>query len=409
MFAIRPLGVLYIVLIGSVQSVYAVDGTFDLGETIFDPSEKFYDKTKSPFVLSLGAIYTDNYNALLEPDLKASSLTATVKGNLVTKQEEHWFEGKYLALTNQYNLSDNQIEQEDGFSTFDLGVNNRLFFDKRWSLDVNLRYTSFDEQIGTGISRFRSGIAQNDAASIAQGSLSVTYGADRTYRSIQFTIVKSARDYDNVNAYSDFFDLEQDVASLYSNFRISDQTQLIALLEYRSLTYEFAPALDSDYYRFLTGAEWLPGGKSKVLALIGAYQRRYDVIENTSGVNWELAIDYFPREDLLISFGSQRRSTSGVNNELSVDTIEEEHIAEFLYFYSEQWRFGIAATLRVLEYQELQQEANSDDFMIGISSQVNLSDHSVINFSIGTNTLKDQNRNVDFRQNSVNLAWQYEF
>lgn len=409
MFAIRPLGVLFMMFFGVFSSAYAVDGTFDLGETIFDPSEKFYDKSKSPFVFSLGATYTDNYNALLEPDLKASSLTATIKGNLVTKQEEHWFEAKYLALTNQFQLSDNQIEQDDGYATFDIGLNNRLFVANRWSIDFNVRYTDFDEQIGTGISRFRQDIAQNDSATISQGSVSVTYGADRTYRSIQLTYVKSVRDYDNVNAYSDFFDLEQDVASLYSNFRISDQTQLIALLEYRTLTYEFAPSLDSDYYRFLTGAEWLPGGKSKVLALIGAYQRRYDIIDDTSGVNWELAIDYFPREDLLISLGSERRSTSGVNNELSVDTIEEEHVAEVLYFYSEQWRFGIGATLRVLEYQEFLQEGNSDDLTIGLSSQVNLSDHSIVNVFIGTNTLEDENRNVDFRQNSVSLAWQYEF
>ncbi|WP_343862565.1 hypothetical protein [Aliiglaciecola litoralis] len=401
--------VVSIIILSVLQSARAVDGTFDLGETVFDPSEKFYDKTKSPFIFGVGVGYTDNYNPLLEEDVKSSSLSATGKGNLVTKQEEYWFEAKYLVQTSQFQLADNLIEQSDSFSTFDLGLNNRVFLDQRWSVDLNARYTDFDERIGSGISQFRQGIAENDSASIAQLSASVTYGADRAYRSIQFTVVKSIRDYDDVNVYSNSFDLEQDVVSLYSNFRLSDQTQLIALVEYRKLTYEFAPSLNSNYFRFLTGTEWLPGGKSKVLALIGAYQRRYDTIDNTSGVNWELAIDLYPREDMLFSLGSERRSTSGENNENSFDTIEEEHIAEWLYFYSDQWRFGLTAKLRRLKYQELLQDGTADDLNYGLSTQINLSDHSVVNILIGTNELKDETRGVDATQNSIGVSWQYEF
>lgn len=408
MFAIRPLGVLFILNFCAIQLVQA-ENALDLDSGIFTPIDKVYDKGVSPLTLSLGAGFTDNYNALLEPDLESSALLLQANGSLVSKNEARWLQANYSAGTSQFQLSDNEFEQEDSYNNLDFGVNSRFFVATRWSVDLNVRYSNVDERIGSGISKFRTGIAQNDSVSIGQGSVSLTYGADRSYRSIRLTLLKSDRDYDSNNPYSDFFDLEQDVAILYSNFRISDQTQLIGSVEYRASTLEQSPQLDSNHVQVLAGIQWVPSGSTKLLALIGGYQRRSDNRDTTSGVNWEVALEYSPRTDWLFNFSSKRQSTTGQNNELSFDTIDEQHSAKIIYFFSDQWQFGLTSTIRTLDYQELMQDVTSDEVSIGLSSQLSISDHNKVTLSLGSNDLEDQNRSVDYSQNSVSIAWQYEF
>lgn len=391
------------------SNVQAVDGTFDLGESLFDPSEKFFSKQKSPFVFELSGGYIQNYNPLLVDGLDGSLISAVGKGNLVTKQEAYWFEAKYLGLTNKYTLSDSDVAVDDSFSTFDLGINNRFFLAGNFSVDLNARHTQFDEQIGTGISKFRPNIAKADQGVISQASVSLAYGADPIYRSIVLTHAVTDRDYKDVNAYSNLFDLEQSVTSLYTNFRLSDLTQLISLIEYRRLTYGTAQTLDSDFYKILTGVEWQPGGKSKVLALIGWYKRKYDLVEDTSGINWEFAADYFPREDLALSINSQRRSTSGDNSERAFDTIEQDTELEIIYRYSEQWLWGVSYLHRTTDFESLLGSRSTQESNIGAHSRLILKNHSYVELLIGSSRIQDDEIFTDYKQTRVNLSWHYEF
>ncbi|GAC15797.1 hypothetical protein GLIP_3180 [Aliiglaciecola lipolytica E3] len=395
-------------LVSAISYVTATE-TFDLGETAFDPSQIMFDKSVSPLQINLAAGYSDNYNALLESDIQASSIVAAVNGSIVSKQQNYWFEANYLAATNMFQLSDTEIPQDDQYNAFDLNVNNRFFLSSHWSIDLNARVKQADERIGTGISKFRANIAQKDSVNITQGAMKLTFGAEPRYRSIQLNLVKSKRNYDDVHSYSNLFDQNTDLASLYSNFTISDQTQLIGLLEYRKTDNPQLPSADSTNYRALAGAAWKFSGKTKVMALVGAYQRKGKSNADTSGLNWELKAEFYPRQDVLFNLSSQRNATVADNNEQSIDTLVSQHELELLYFYSEQWRFGAKSQLRTLDYEQETLSSGSDELNTQLLCQLILSEQNQIHFTIGFQSLEDQSRNVDYTQNTVKVAWQYEY
>jgi hypothetical protein len=389
--------------------VVCADFSSDIAEILFEPSEKFYDKTQSPLSVKLDASYIDNYVPLLASDISASSVSLFAKGNFVSKREAHWLEVKFNGKLNQYFLDQKDFEVDDNFAAIDIGITNRFFLTKRFAVDVNVSHRTLDEYIGTGISKFRSEISIADTVSINQGGVSLRYGADTDFRSVILSYSKSDRDYRDRNIYSELFDLEQDVISLYSSFRLSDLTQLIAQIEYRDLKYQFSSSLDSQFYKALTGFEWFPGGKSKVLALIGVYKRQYMSIDDSSGINWELAVDYFPREDFSINIASQRRSTSGESSELAVDTLEEDNKFEMVYRYSEQWWWGVFVENKKIDFQELANNRSTEEVNYGLSFRINVLDHSLIDMAIGSSHTQDDFNKTDFIQNRANISWLYEF
>ena len=100
--------------------VVCADFSSDIAEILFEPSEKFYDKTQSPLSVKLDASYIDNYVPLLASDISASSVSLFAKGNFVSKREAHWLEVKFNGKLNQYFLDQKDFEVDDNFAAIDI-------------------------------------------------------------------------------------------------------------------------------------------------------------------------------------------------------------------------------------------------------------------------------------------------
>lgn len=367
-----------------------------------------FDRAASPLQAEVSLIYLDNYNPLSVADVSATGVMAAVNGKLVTTSESIWLQADYAISHQQYNLNDSLVTMDDSFQSAHLGLSSRLFFASKWSVDVNTKLQKQDELLGTGLSRVRSNVTIADSYDQANMGLHFNYGSELSKRSLRFGLSVQDRDYASNNEYSDLFDLTQNVLDLLLGYRISEDTRVIALFEHRKLDYDIADSLDSTLSKVLLGVEWQASGKSAISAKVGMYQHRYNAQEDSSGATWELGAEFFPRGDFSIALDSAQLSIAG-DSELSTDTVERNFAVTLTYLYSDVWHYGLKALTRQSQYQEPENDRTADQNEVSIFANLRLLDYQGITLRLMSETLDDEQRNIDYKQNRIDLSWHYDF
>lgn len=367
-----------------------------------------FDKTAKPLQVEASLAYMDNYNPLSEADVSATGAKVVVNGRLVTRSESIWLQADYAVNHQQYNLNDSTLGMEDSFQSAHLDLKSRIFFATKWSVDVNAKLQQHDELLGTGLSRVRPNVTVSDSYDQSIIGVHYNYGSELSERSFRFGMSVQDQDYASNNEYSDLFDLTQNVIDLVFGYRVSEDTRIIALFEHRELDYDIANSLDSTLSKVLLGFEWQASGKSMVSAKLGMYQHRYDSQQDSSGATWELGADFFPTENFSIALDSAQLSIAG-DSELSTDTVERNFATTFTYFYSDVWEFGLQARIRESQYQEPENDRTSDQNEVSIFAKITLMEHQVIKLKLMSETLDDEQRSIDYKQNRIDLSWHYDF
>lgn len=367
-----------------------------------------FDKTAKPLQLEASLVYMDNYNPLSVADLSAKGAKVGFSGKLVTTSESIWLQADYSANHQQYNLDDSTTVMEESFQSAHLDLKSRLFIANKWSVDVNAKIQKHDELLGTGLSRIRPNVTVSDSYQRSVLGLHFNYGSEISKRSFRFGFRSQDQDYASHNIYSDLFDLTQNIFDLGFGYRVSEDTRIVAVFEHRELDYDIANSLDSTLSKVLLGVEWQASGKSEVSAKLGMYQHRYDTKPDNSGATWELGAVFFPREDFSIALDSTQLSIAG-DSELSTDTIERDIAVTLTYFYSDVWRYGFKAQTRQSQYQEPENDRTADQNQVSVFANLTWLEHQRVTLSLLSETLDDELRNIDYKQNRIDLSWQYDF
>lgn len=371
---------------------------------------KSIDKNASVLVAEVNAISTDNLNPTVNEKNSAYGIGLNASGQLVATGEGNWLMLSYAGKFERYNLSDSSVlpSTEYDFSSYKGALLGRLFISKAWYVDAELAHTKEDEKFGFGLSNLRSNVLLADERTQNQASLNLLYGNDTSNRSISFKLSTSDIKYADVNTYSTLFNYKQQSFDMNIAFRQSSLTRW--LLNFVASDDNYASDLrdDSRLYSLLFGVDWLPSGKSKIQALLGAYRRESADHEASSGLSWTLDYQYQARQDVLFTLRSSRLSEVG-QNELSNESVNSSFIADLSYLYSEQWQIGANLAFNRSEYDDVLASQVMDEQIGRIRLTLSLKQHSKVWFDVISRQVSSSDDSVDYRQNEVRLSWRYAF
>lgn len=366
-----------------------------------------FDKDLSPLNAAFALQHTDNYNPLALDSLSATGIKAELQGNLVTVSESIWLQGDYELGQHKFSLEDSEVEMQDSFQNIRLGIDSRFFFASKWSVDLATSYHKQDELLGTGLSRLRMNVTNQDSYTATGFSAELNYGSELSTRMLKLGARRIERDYESNNEYADSFDLSQSVYDILFNYRVSDFTRLIAFAELRELKYDSATDLDSSISKAMLGVHWKASGKSSLSAQIGMYQRSYDELDSSSGATWEIGAEYYMREDVIFQLNSSQASVAG-DSELSTDTVERLLNVELSYLYSDVWRYGLQGHLIQSQYSEPTNDRTADQSNVAGFVELTLLSNQTLRLQVQSESLEDKQRSIDFSQNRIDLSWYYE-
>lgn len=366
-------------------------------------------------VVNTALKYIDNYHPRLSEGISSRALAASISGQLLSKQGSVWLQTSYSGQTEKYDLKENDLGLDDSFSQYNFDVLSRFFISDLWYLDLSASHDYSDELLGTGIAKFRpaSNLADTYSLSSYQGTL--VYGSDLnnfgdlpSERLIKLNYSHSTQDFRSINSYSDLYDIARDRVSLEVRYRLTELTKFEAVFEYEQLDFMDETRPDNDLYRVLVGFEWRGSGKTRVEALIGGYQRLYDVAADRKGFLAEFEGEYFFKEDIYFKARASQRSIVGVLEDV-LDTIVKTVNVDVFYRYREHIHFGLLGIAVDTKYEQVGENRLTKEFALGADARLFLLDYTSVALKLQRESLEDNFFALDYIQNKVELNWRYEF
>ena len=371
---------------------------------------KLIDKNASALVTEVDVISTDNFNPTMSDKSNANGVGLKASGQLVASGEGNLLMLSYEGEFERYKLSDSPVllSTDYDFSSYKGTLLGRIFISTAWYLDTELMHSKEDEKFGFGLSNLRNNVLLADERTQNQASLNLLYGNDTSNRSISFKLSSSDIKYADVNAYSSLFNYKQQSFDMNIAFRQSSLTRWLLSFEANDDRYESDLRDDSRLYRLLLGVDWRPSGKSKLKALLGAYQRERDDDETSSGLSWSIDYQYQARQDVLFTLISSRTSAVG-QSEFASDSVNSRLAADLSYFYSEQWQVAANIALDKSEYDDVLVSQVLDEKIGRVRLTLLLKQHSKVRFDVTARQVSSSDNSVDYQQNEVRLSWRYAF
>jgi hypothetical protein len=371
---------------------------------------KAIDKDASALVTEVSLASTDNLNPTVSEESSAYGVGLKASGQLVTAGEGNLLMLSYEGDFERYNLSDSPVllSNEYDFSSYKGALLGRFFVSNAWYIDTELVHIKADEKFGFGLSNLRNNVLFADERTQNQASLNLLYGNDTSNRSISFKLSSADIKYADVNAYSTLFNYKQQSFDMNIAFRQSSLTRWLLSFEANDDDYVSDLRDDSRSYHLLLGVDWLPSGKSKFKALLGAYRRERADEETTSGLSWTLDYQYQARQDVLFTLRSSRLSEVG-QSELTSDSVNSNLAADLSYLYSDQWQVGANIAFDRSEYDDVLVSQILDEQIARVRLTLLLKQHSKVWFDVIARQVSSSDDSVDYRQNEVRLSWRYAF
>jgi hypothetical protein len=382
---------------------------FFINGTVFSQVTSI-DKNASALVTEVNVISTDNLNPTVSDKSDANGVGLKASGQLVTSGEGNLFMFSYEGKFERYKLSDSPtlLLTDYDFSTYKGALLGRIFISNAWYVDTELVHSKEDEKFGFGLSNLRNNVLLADERTQDQVSLNLLYGNDTSNRSISFKLSSTDIKYADVNAYSTLFNYKQQSFDMNIGFRQSSLTRWLLSFEANDDRYESDLRDDSRLYQLLLGIDWRPSGKSKLQALLGAYQREREDNDTSTGLSWTIDYQYQGRQDVLFTLNSSRTSAVG-QSELASDSVNSSLAADLSYFYSEQWQIGANIALNKSEYDDVLVSQVLDEQIARVRLTLFLKQHSKVWLDVTARQVSSSDNSVDYQQNEVKLSWRYAF
>ncbi|MFT6989221.1 MAG: hypothetical protein ACJASL_001189 [Paraglaciecola sp.] len=382
---------------------------FFINGTVFSQVTSI-DKNASALVTEVNVISTDNLNPTVSDKSDANGVGLKASGLLVTSGEGNLFMFSYEGKFERYKLSDSPtlLLTDYDFSTYKGALLGRIFISNAWYVDTELVHSKEDEKFGFGLSNLRNNVLLADERTQDQVSLNLLYGNDTSNRSISFKLSSTDIKYADVNAYSTLFNYKQQSFDMNIGFRQSSLTRWLLSFEANDDRYESDLRDDSRLYQLLLGIDWRPSGKSKLQALLGAYQREREDNDTSTGLSWTIDYQYQGRQDVLFTLNSSRTSAVG-QSELASDSVNSSLAADLSYFYSEQWQIGANIALNKSEYDDVLVSQVLDEQIARVRLTLFLKQHSKVWLDVTARQVSSSDNSVDYQQNEVKLSWRYAF
>jgi hypothetical protein len=359
-------------------------------------------------VVELSLQHTDNYHPRVVEGISAYNSSVGMSGKLVSQNDLLWFQASYSGKVDQYHISQEDIDFEDTFAKYKVQLLTRFFISNSWQLDLFVDKEYQDELLGTGISSHRMGITQADSYDVKQLGGTVYYGRKQSAHHISIAYSSSEQVFDSPNFYANLFDIDKDSVGFEYTYRISKDTNFDINVEYQDIGYAAQNIPDSQLYQVLTGFEWQGTGKSKITALLGAYQRTFLLAESNQGLIWQLDAEYQASERLTLKLVTSRSSQDSTD-ELSPASLVSRLAGQALFQYQEHITLGAEFVWSSNEFERQQLEMSSQESMVGVSARLQMLAHSKLMLRIQKNTVEDTVLYLDYQENRVELSWLHDF
>ena len=306
-------------------------------------SEQIIQVSPSPLILTTSLLHIDNYHPRGINDLAASGGSIGLNGQFLSQQESIWIQGTYQADLDRFLLDDNILELDDSFAHYHIGLLTRFFLSNILYLDLSAAHTYKDELLGTGISTYRLGTSKKDTYERNSLGGKLSYGNFNGLQHLILAVDFYRQDYNDNNDYAQFSDLESQYIGLGYRLRLSDATHFDISIDFQNLSLPQENREDYQIYQALAGFSWQSTGKSRVMALLGAYQRKSSIGDSSQGVAWELAVNYQARENLALTINTSRESV--VDNDQQIqDTLTTEIAASAIFQVKEHIKVIVKST-----------------------------------------------------------------
>ena len=364
------------------------------------------DKDASPLEISISGVYVDDINPTIEQSLGAYGAVIAPKGKLVASFEGAQLLLDYSAELARFKMQDDTelLEPKQDFDTYNVKLLTRFFLSSAWHIDAYIEHLDKTQRFGTGISQLRDDVFKADKLKQNKGAASLVYGSDTSSRYIAVSAFTSKITYQPINDYSSFFDIAEQGVEFDLAFKQSDFSSLLFRLALTDEDFVSDERQDSQVYQGLLGMSWLPGGKTKLEALIGMYSREFENQDASSGLSWAVDLSTEPSESWLIEFKSAR--FSGLSkSEITSNSVEQNVELRLTYKASERWHFGMQASAGNTEFTEVESTSELDETRAELNVALNLKEHSKLLFSVGMHDQSYDNEAVEYQQGEVRLMW----
>lgn len=358
--------------------------------------------------VSVSGIYTDNLNPTMVSEQSATGFIIAPKGQLVLGGHASQFLVDYSASLQRYKLREDYEmgDSNENFYDYRIKLLSRIFLTQAWHLDTQVQYFSQQQKYGTGISQLRTGVFESDQLKQLSGAVSLVYGNDTTSRFISFKVFGHEDSYQDNNDYSNLFNTTNSGAELNLAFRQSTATKYLLRMSGLREDYDSEFREDSDVYRAMLGISWRPSGKTSLEVLLGRYWRDNETSSN-AGLSWTVNYLMEPSSNWNVAFNSARFSDAS-QSELTTDSVTQYFEFSAEYYFSEQWRFGVAMNMENTEFNLGSLTTELDERGGNVNISLILKDHSWIKLAVGRLDKNSSDNFIDYSQIEARLTWQLE-
>ena len=365
------------------------------------------NKNASPMKVGLTTLYTDNFNPTLIDKENTSLIKLFANGELVSINDELWLQAKY---SGQYIKTDNKdsASETNSFTQGDVSLLGRLYLQPNFYINTSLEYKHENELFGSGLSKLRHHVVNADKYNQTNFLIAGTYGAASEDRTISLSYQQSDKKYSAINFYSQLFSLLQKKLSLKTKFKLSANTQFVALIELQKDNYDSLLREDSDKQQIMLGMDWQTSGISTFSFLLGKYQRTPENTDKSTGLVWKLSYQYAPRDDFQVDLLSSQTSIAG-QSEVASNSELQAWQARLNYLYSKQWTYYARASFEKTLFQEPLKDHTLKNKFIELGVSYNIHNYHKIQLIVTNRDVTDSNGSIDYRQNEVGVHWLYDF
>lgn len=352
------------------------------------------------YEVSISPVFNSNVNPTTSENYHGLGLYLQGKVDHITVSGSHAWQFKYLGEANK--LEGDETVTTAGHSAT---LGSAMFLNDKNTVMLSVTGKQEEQAFGTGLSRLRKGLTEQDALDELSTSVSWLYGAETDQRYALISAESRIRRYKDRNNYAQAFDSNWSQMSAEMGFKVSSATHVLTQITYSQDNFVSPFKADSDLSNVLIGVNWLPTGKLAVRALAGKYTRETENQAKSKGTSWLASVDWEPVDYFSVRLHSEKTSTIS-----ELDQVTESELTRYRltsqYKMTEDWLLGLHVEHKKEDLgtvNSIEQQIKSFDLSRSIHKKSNVS----INFADINN--QDRLGVFNYSQNKVKLAYNLSF